>query len=179
MNLWRSLPCCWHRTGRNWWTMMSVLGIILCLEFLLKSPIRDTYTNDLCCTALLSVVCASRGTDAIPTTRGRSGFAAVERGKQHLRAAVWYTPFLLCPSLPWSHLTLQCFSCVEFRSFFFQPCFFCTSPILTSAKKWNILFSKIFWIVAPEECWGWVLRCCLGKRLSWLNGELRLITVVI
>ncbi|KAK2520949.1 hypothetical protein Q9966_013260 [Columba livia] len=37
-------------------------------------------TNGLCCTALLSTVCGSRCTNATPSTRGRSGFADVERG---------------------------------------------------------------------------------------------------
>lgn len=88
------------------------------------------------------MACASRCTDANPSPQGRSGFAAVERGKHHLHTAVWYTPFLPCSSFLQSHPTLQYFSCTEFRRFFFQTRFSCTSLILTSVKRWNILFSR-------------------------------------
>jgi len=125
------------------------------------------------------MVCASRCTDAIPSARGTSRFAAVEGGKHHPHAAAWCTPVLLCPSLSRSHLTLQHVFWMEFRCFSFQSCLYRMSPILTSVERWNILFSRFSEQLLQEDdeagCWD-VVRV---KKLSWLNGELCLITAVI
>lgn len=174
VNLRRSLLLrCWHRAGRNYWAI-SVLGTVLRSEFLFKSLTWDTYANELCCTALLSMVCASRCTGALPSTGGGWGFAAVERGKHHLHAAMWCTPFLLRPSL------LQSLSSISLA---WSSGASSSPPSPVHLLPWHQRRGETSYFpdlltVAPGEHWGWVLRCHLGKRLSWLNGELRLITVV-
>lgn len=124
----------------------------------------------------LAWFCASRCTNAIPSTRIRWGFAAVERGKHHLPCGI--LPFLLCSSFLQSHLTIQYFSCTEFSCVFFQYVFLYASyPDISKEVKYLIF--QVFWTVASGGCWDWVLRCHSEKRLSCLNGELCLITVVI
>lgn len=165
VNLWRNLLlCCWHIAGRNNWTRISVLGIILCSEFLFKSLTWVTYKNDLCGMALLSMVCASRCTNAISSTQGRSGFAAVERGKHHLHTAVWYTPFLLCPSEVTPHSPVILLHGVQVLLLPVLLLLYISYPDISEEVK-HLIF-QIFWAVAPGGCWGSVLRCRSRKRLG-------------